>query len=330
MQRPGARGGSARRPAAIPRQRPDRHRHRPHVQRHPGSVAGPGGLPRQGPVRPVLADHRALPDRGYVRRPHRLRHPGPGPCRHRHQLAAAADRRRGPAARLGARGLRRAHRAAPAGRLRPQRSHLRQHLDQARGGTARIGRPRPARAAGQSRPDRRRRRVDRLRPRPDRRASHRRTRRIRRRTSPTPRLGGPRVSQDGAVRNGWLDTGDLGSVDAGGFVYLTGRAKDLIIRGGHNIDPRTIEDALLRHPAIRAAAAVGRPDRHSGEVPVAYVVPASPGPVRRDRTARLGRAPPSASPPPGPSTSTRSTPSRSPRWASISNPRWPPTPLPAP
>jgi fatty-acyl-CoA synthase len=93
-----------------------------------------------------------------------------------------------------------------------------------------------------------------------------------------PRLGGPRVSQDGAVRNGWLNTGDLGSVDADGFVYLAGRAKDLIIRGGHNIDPRTIEEALLRHPAIHAAAAVGRPDRHSGEVPVAYVVPAGPGP----------------------------------------------------
>ena len=91
------------------------------------------------------------------------------------------------------------------------------------------------------------------------------------------RLGGPRVSRDGVVRGGWLDTGDLGSVDAGGFVYLAGRAKDLIIRGGHNIDPKVIEEALLRHPAVRAAAAVGRPDRHSGEVPVAYVVPAIPG-----------------------------------------------------
>ena len=104
-----------------------------------------------------------------------------------------------------------------------------------------------------------------------------------------PALGGPRVSRDGIVRDGWLDTGDLGQVDDGGFVYLTGRAKDLIIRGGHNIDPRVIEDALLAHPAVRAAAAVGRPDRHSGEVPVAYVVPAGPGAVRRDRTAGLGR-----------------------------------------
>jgi fatty-acyl-CoA synthase len=55
------------------------------------------------------------------------------------------------------------------------------------------------------------------------------------------------------------------------------KTKDLIIRGGHNIDPKVIEDALLAHPAVAAAAAVGRPDRHSGEVPVAYVVPAGPG-----------------------------------------------------
>ena len=92
-----------------------------------------------------------------------------------------------------------------------------------------------------------------------------------------PRLGGPRVSREGIVHDGWLNTGDLGSVDVGGFVYLTGRAKDLIIRGGHNIDPRTIEEALLRHPGVRGAVAVGRPDRHSGEIPVAYVVPADPG-----------------------------------------------------
>ena len=85
------------------------------------------------------------------------------------------------------------------------------------------------------------------------------------------------MSRDGAVGDGWLDTGDLGRVEAGGFVYLTGRAKDLIIRGGHNVDPRVIEDALLAHPAVAAAVAVGRPDRHSGEVPVAYVVPAGPG-----------------------------------------------------
>jgi fatty-acyl-CoA synthase len=91
-----------------------------------------------------------------------------------------------------------------------------------------------------------------------------------------PRDGGPRVSRGATVREGWLDTGDLGHVDAEGYVYLTGRAKDLIIRGGHNIDPRVIEEALLGHRGVTAAAAVGQPDAHAGEVPVAYVVPADP------------------------------------------------------
>ncbi|ROS44414.1 acyl-CoA synthetase [Amycolatopsis thermoflava] len=75
----------------------------------------------------------------------------------------------------------------------------------------------------------------------------------------------------GKLVDGWLDTGDLARLDADGFVYLAGRAKDLIIRGGHNIDPALIEDSLLTHPAVTAAGAVGRPDPHSGEVPVAYV-----------------------------------------------------------
>jgi fatty-acyl-CoA synthase len=76
----------------------------------------------------------------------------------------------------------------------------------------------------------------------------------------------------GKLVDGWLDTGDLAAVDGDGFVYLAGRAKDVIIRGGHNIDPVVIEDALLAHPEVTAAAAVGRPDVHAGEVPVAYVV----------------------------------------------------------
>ncbi|WP_285289390.1 acyl-CoA synthetase [Arthrobacter sp. ISL-48] len=83
--------------------------------------------------------------------------------------------------------------------------------------------------------------------------------------------GGHLLDGLGKLRAGWLDTGDLGRVDEDGFVHLTGRAKDLIIRGGHNIDPAIIEDALLTHPEVTGAAAVGRPDRHAGEVPVAYV-----------------------------------------------------------
>ncbi|MDA0166860.1 acyl-CoA synthetase [Solirubrobacter ginsenosidimutans] len=82
---------------------------------------------------------------------------------------------------------------------------------------------------------------------------------------------GPVVEPGENVRDGWLKTGDLGWVDGDGNVRLSGRAKDLIIRGGHNIDPAVIEDALLEHSEVTAAAAVGRPDAHAGEVPVAYV-----------------------------------------------------------
>ncbi|MEU6039434.1 acyl-CoA synthetase [Actinomadura sp. NPDC047616] len=83
--------------------------------------------------------------------------------------------------------------------------------------------------------------------------------------------GRPVPDPSGKIVDGWLLTGDLGHVDAEGHVYLTGRAKDLIIRGGHNIDPRPIEEVLLAHPAVTSAAVVGRPDPHAGEVPVAYV-----------------------------------------------------------
>ncbi|MDM0116675.1 acyl-CoA synthetase [Variovorax sp. J22R133] len=69
----------------------------------------------------------------------------------------------------------------------------------------------------------------------------------------------------------WMNTGDLGRQDADGYFYLTGRKKELIIRGGHNIDPASIEESLHRHPAVQIAAAVGRPDVHAGELPVAYV-----------------------------------------------------------
>jgi fatty-acyl-CoA synthase len=69
----------------------------------------------------------------------------------------------------------------------------------------------------------------------------------------------------------WLNSGDLAMIDGDGYVWVRGRAKDLIIRGGHNIDPLTIEVALAKHPAVLYAAAVGEPDRDKGELPVAYV-----------------------------------------------------------
>ncbi|MEU5761255.1 acyl-CoA synthetase [Nocardia sp. NPDC047648] len=90
---------------------------------------------------------------------------------------------------------------------------------------------------------------------------------------------GPVPDPTGIVVDGWLITGDIGRVDRHGFVSLVGRAKDLIIRGGHNIDPRPVEESLLAHPDVTAAAVIGRPDPHSGEVPVAYVTVNSGAPV---------------------------------------------------
>lgn len=65
--------------------------------------------------------------------------------------------------------------------------------------------------------------------------------------------------------DGWLRTGDLGHRDADGFFFVTGRIKELIIKGGENIAPREIDEALLQHPAVREGAAVGVPDRHYGQ-----------------------------------------------------------------
>ena len=69
----------------------------------------------------------------------------------------------------------------------------------------------------------------------------------------------------------YLRTGDLGRIDAEGYLWITGRAKDLIIRGGHNIDPAEIEEALAGHEAVALAGAIGQPDAHAGEIPCVYV-----------------------------------------------------------
>lgn len=78
------------------------------------------------------------------------------------------------------------------------------------------------------------------------------------------------------VEDGWFNTGDLGYLDSDGFLYLSGREKDLIIRGGHNIDPELIEDPLNAHPDVAISIAIGLPDSYAGELPMAYVVK-SPG-----------------------------------------------------
>lgn len=74
---------------------------------------------------------------------------------------------------------------------------------------------------------------------------------------------------DGGV---WGNTGDEGNIDENGYVWVYGRAKDVIVRGGHNIDAVIIEEALNQHPSVQLAAAVGRPDKKKGELPIAYVM----------------------------------------------------------
>jgi fatty-acyl-CoA synthase len=73
------------------------------------------------------------------------------------------------------------------------------------------------------------------------------------------------------VEPGWVNSGDLGRLDEEGYLWITGRAKDLIIRGGHNIDPLPVEEILFQHPSVALAALVGQPDAYAGELPLAYV-----------------------------------------------------------
>ncbi len=80
-----------------------------------------------------------------------------------------------------------------------------------------------------------------------------------------------------ALRGAWLHTGDVGSMDAEGFLTIKDRSKDMIISGGANIYPREIEEVLLRHPAVAECSVVGRPHPEWGEEVVAFVVGRSPG-----------------------------------------------------
>jgi fatty-acyl-CoA synthase len=81
----------------------------------------------------------------------------------------------------------------------------------------------------------------------------------------------PMDNQHAFTYDGWLITGDLGWVDDVGRLNLSGRSKDLIIRSGHNIDPKAIEDAMASHPAVQLCAAIGEPDAYAGELPVVFV-----------------------------------------------------------
>ena len=74
------------------------------------------------------------------------------------------------------------------------------------------------------------------------------------------------------LRDGWLHTGDVGCLDADGFLTLKDRSKDVIISGGSNIYPREVEEVLLAHPGVREVSVVGMPDAQWGEAVVAFVV----------------------------------------------------------
>lgn len=92
-------------------------------------------------------------------------------------------------------------------------------------------------------------------------------------------LRGPHVSPGyldasrnaGMFEDGWIVSGDLGHLDEAGRIHVTGRAKDVIIRGSHNIDPALVEDAFLAHPSVALCAVVAEPDAYAGELPVAFV-----------------------------------------------------------
>lgn len=87
----------------------------------------------------------------------------------------------------------------------------------------------------------------------------------------------------------WGITGDLGTVDAEGYVWIHGREKDLIIRGGNNIDPKLIEEALQQHPAVQLSVGIGYPDRQLGERPMAYVELRSGAPATAEELMDLAQ-----------------------------------------
>ena len=93
-------------------------------------------------------------------------------------------------------------------------------------------------------------------------------------------LDDPEATAAAIDADGWLHTGDLGTIDADGYLRIVGRIKDMFIVGGFNAYPAEIENLLLRHPRIAQVAVIGVPDERLGEVGKAFVVLA-PGPAGR-------------------------------------------------
>jgi len=105
--------------------------------------------------------------------------------------------------------------------------------------------------------------------------------------SVTPGYLDPKYNAGIFTPDGWFVSGDVGRFDSDGYLWLTGRIKDVIIRGGHNIDPTVIEETLLKHPEVLLAAAVSKPDSYAGELPIAYVQLAPGARVTGDELARF-------------------------------------------
>jgi long-chain acyl-CoA synthetase len=98
----------------------------------------------------------------------------------------------------------------------------------------------------------------------------------------------PEVTAE-TIRDGWLHTGDVGYLDDDGYLFIVDRKKDVIIRGGFNVYPRDVEDALLEHPAVAGAGVVGRPDDRHGEEVIAFVALSSPDAVSSEELVAWSR-----------------------------------------
>jgi acyl-CoA synthetase (AMP-forming)/AMP-acid ligase II len=79
------------------------------------------------------------------------------------------------------------------------------------------------------------------------------------------------------AEDGWLHTGDLGALDSEGYLRLSGRRNDMVVRGGENVYPLEVEHVLVEHPGVAAAGVVGVPDQRLGETLAAFVVPSEAG-----------------------------------------------------
>ena len=85
--------------------------------------------------------------------------------------------------------------------------------------------------------------------------------------------GQPEATRASIMPDGWLRTGDLGTMDSRGYLKITGRLKDMIIRGGMNLYPKEIEDVIFDHPAVSQIAVIGIPDEKWGEIVAAVILP---------------------------------------------------------